>query len=421
MNRIQLEQGVFLNEGDASKFKSSRVSITFVWPARRENATAEALMALVMERGCASCPDMTELSKKLAAWYGAALSVDLSLLGANRVLTVSVAGLQDAYALAGEALGAAYAQMAADVAFAPYLPGGVFDGEALQIEREQLRERLESEMNEKRSYCIRQARRRFFGDSPEGIERWGYLDELDSLTPECLTRAFWNMVETAQIEIMVQGADAAAVRRTMQAALASVKRKPAALVSPSAMPRRDTLWEEEPMDTAQGKLCLLFTAGVPVENSSLPALRVAVSLLGGTATSRLFLNVREKQSLCYYCSASGVARSGLLCIDSGVEHAKAASARAAVLHELELLRTGPIAPEELTQTKRAIITALRAVEDTLSGTESWYFNEILRGTFDSPQEAEAAVEAVTEQQVREVLNRFTLSVSYTIVRGGEAE
>ena len=142
----------------------------------------------------------------------------------------------------------------------------------------------------------------------------------------------------------------------------------------------------EPVDAVQGKLCLMFTAGTPLAAAQLSAMRVAVALLGGTTTSRLFVNVREKQSLCYYCAASYSAMTGLLCIDSGIEHENAARAKAAILHELEALRTAR-----------------------------------LRGDGKTPRQVLAEVMAVTQADVHSVLAGLTLSVSYVLTKGGAAD
>ncbi|MEG2930790.1 MAG: insulinase family protein, partial [Ruthenibacterium sp.] len=174
----------------------------------------------------------------------------------------------------------------------------------------------------------------------------------------------------------------------------------------------------EVLDTVQGKLCLLFTAGEPVAEKDYAALRVATALLGGTPTSRLFMNVREKRSLCYYCAASGTARNGVLCIDSGVEHANAAAAREAVLEELAALQNGPMTQQELDETKRSLVCALESVEDTLSGVEGWYFSEICRDSAKSPRETIADINAVTAQEVGAALRRFSLSVEYLLTKEG---
>lgn len=421
LDRKTIAPGAHLTILDADKFCRQRITINFIWPATRARATAEALLPLVMERGYAGCPDMTELSKKLARLYGASLSVDSSMMGANRVITVAVTGLKDAFALAGEGLSGAYAELAFGTAFTPTRGAdGCIDAAYVAIEKEQLREQLESEINEKRSYCIRQARRKFFGADPAGIERWGYLDEVEALTPQAVTEAFSHMVRTAQIEVLALGIDAAVAQRALQEALALFDRAPEALRPPVAMPRVAAQSFAEPMDTVQGKLCLLFTAGVPFDPDGLAAARVAVALLGGTATSRLFQNVREKQSLCYYCAAGFNAATAQLVIDSGVEHEKAQDAHAAILRELEALRTGPITEKELSETKRALLNSLVCVGDSLQATESWWFSEILRGTQFAPEDVMKATAEVTAEDVRRVLAQFSLSVTYCLTKGGAA-
>lgn len=355
----------------------------------------------------------------MASLYAASLSVDLSTLGANRVLTVSVSGLRDEYALAEEALSAQYAALALSVAFMPSMADGVIDPEAIAIEKEQLREILKNEINDKRGHCLRQARRAFFAGEPEGVERLGYLDEVDALTPEAVTAAFWHILQTARIEVMALGMNADDVIPDMCACLNELPRTPQDFLPPRAMPRTDApSVTAEPMDTVQGKLCLLYTAGETLTEEELPALRVAQALLGGMPTSRLFTNVREKRSLCYYCAASITSRTAMLCIDSGIEHENAGTARAAIEQELAALQRENATDAELAETKRYLRTALNSVEDTLGGLEAWYFNELARGSDKTPQQSIALIDAVTPDEVRAALQKFTLRTVHIITKGG---
>ena len=159
--RKQLAPGVFLTTLDADKFNRCRITIHLRYAALRRSATDAAVLPLVLERGYAQCPDMTALSRKLARLYGADLGVDLGTAGIDRVLTVDICGIKDRFALAGEDLTREYADIAFGVVFDPYLVDGAFDPEAVRIEKETLDRRLQAEFNNKRLYCVRQARRRF--------------------------------------------------------------------------------------------------------------------------------------------------------------------------------------------------------------------------------------------------------------------
>ena len=415
MKRENLAPGVFLNTLDAQKFNRCRITIRFQYPACRETATAGAVLPLVLERCCADYPDMTLLSRRLAKLYGADLSVDNSTNGANRVLTVSVTGIKDEFALEGEDLTAEYAALVFGVAFRPYLVNGLFDEEAVAIERGKLRQQLQAEVNDKRLYCVRQARRRFFGDSLAGVERDGYLEEVDGVTPRLLTQVYEEMLCKASIEVTAIGAKDETVRRLLLAALEGRKREWQAPLPGLFMPRQQPDHQVETMDMVQAKLCLLFTAGRCTGAQEIAASRLAMALYGGSVTSRLFLNVREKQSLCYYCSSSYTSVTGCMMVDSGVEPANARKAEAAILKELAQLCDGPITDEEMEDCRRGLLSSLESVEDSLSGLEGWYFAEIARGgPVSTPAQARAALEQATKEQVRQVLRQFTLSVSYLL-------
>lgn len=415
MQRDLIAPGVYLNTLPAEKFNRCRLSIHFRFPASREKATDHALLPLVLERGYAACPDMTALSRKLAKLYGAALTVETSMQGANRVLSISVTGIQDRYALEGEALSAEYAAIAFGVAFEPYFENGLFSEEAVRIEKVTLARQLESEINDKRLYCVRQARRKFYGDCPAGIERDGYLSDLPAVTPGTLTAAYWDMLSAAQIDVMCLGADEDAVRAALAEKLAGVRRAPAALPGNLFLPQQPAQHFEERMDLVQAKLCMLFTWNAPAAPAELNAFRLAMCLYGGGATSRLFLNVREKQSLCYYCASRFASATACMMVDSGVEPGNAAQAEQAILKELAELVSGPIQPEELEDARRSLLSGMASVGDSLAGLENWYYNEILRGAaVHDPDEAAAELAAVTEAQVRRLLAGFTHSVSYLV-------
>lgn len=225
MERTLIAPGVHLSYDPAEKFNRCRISIHFAFPAKRETATAHALLPLVLERGYADCPDMTRLTKKLARLYGADLTVDARPMGCSHNLCVSVTGIKDKFALEGEPLTREYTSIALGAAFHPYFVGSTFDPQAVSIEKQMLKKALEDEINDKRLYCLHQANREFFGDSPAGVRQEGYLDEVDGLTPEALTEAYREMLRTANMELIVLGCTAeqtAAVKDALLAELAAL-------------------------------------------------------------------------------------------------------------------------------------------------------------------------------------------------------
>lgn len=419
MERKQLAPGVYLTTLDAQKFNRCRITVHLRYPACREAATDAAVLPLVLERGYAACPDMTALSRRLAELYGADMGVDLGTAGIDRVLTADICGIRDEFALHGENLTAAYADIVLGTIFDPYLVDGVFDAEAVRIEKETLARRLQAEYNNKRLYCVRQARRKFYGDSPAGVELGGYLADLPRVTPATLKAEYDRILAAASIDVMVQGADAGRVARMVLERLAQVGRAPQPFAAPMAMPRAELRrYSEQIPALTQAKLCMLFTTGDAAVQPTLHQMRMAMGVFGGTVTSRLFRNVREKQSLCYYCGSSAQRALGVMMVDSGVEPGREREAEAAILKEWEALKNGPITAGELDDCRRALLSSMESLGDSLSGLESWYYGQITRGEpLEPPDRAMDAVQAVTADEVRAVLQSYHYSVCYTVTAG----
>ena len=307
--------------------------------------------------------------------------------------------------------------------FEPYLIDGVFDPEAVRIEKESLARRLDAEFNNKRLYCVRQARRKFYGDSPAGIELGGYKSDLPNVTPQTLKAEYDRILSLASIDVMVQGADPALVEELLLQKLAGAARSPQRFAMPLAMPIIETQhFSEEIPGLTQAKLCMLFTRGTPEDLPSITVMRMAMSVFGGSTTSRLFRNVREKQSLCYYCGSSALRATGVMMVDSGVEPGREAQAEAAILKELNDLCTGPITEQEMDDCRRSLLSSLDSLGDSLGGLESWYYGQILRDEALAPPEyGKVLTNAVTADEVREVLQSYHYSVGYTLTAKGEGE
>ncbi len=140
-----------------------------------------------------------------------------------------------------------------------------------------------------------------------------------------------------------------------------------------------------------------------------------MSVLGGSATSRLFRNVREKQSLCYYCGSAAQRSTGVMMIDSGVEPGKEQQAEAAILAELEGLKNGPITQEEMDDCRRGLLSSMDALSDSLAALEGWYYGQITRGEpLYPPEYGKVLTGAVTLDEVRQALQSYSYSVCYDV-------
>ncbi|MDL2254138.1 insulinase family protein [Ruminococcaceae bacterium OttesenSCG-928-I18] len=415
MPRNEIAPGVYITDVPGRKFKRNLVVFHLLLPGQRQTANEMALLPHVLERRCEAIPDPLLLSRKLFDLYGAELSLESFAAGPNRVLTLAVSCLKNGYALAGEDLEKECVELLCNLLFFPKKSGGVFEAEDVAIEREKQVDYLRSEMNDKRSYCLRQGRRALYGGTQLGIESAGYLEEMPKVTAESLYEAYETMLRTARFEVVTCGADKDKVAELLAARLSNRQRAPVEPLGRMAVPQRQgMIHKSEGMDTAQGKLCIIACSGRVSDAHSEAVMRVANAVLGGLPTSRLFVNVREKQSLCYYCASSYASLRGTLTMDSGVDHKNAKRAAEAMLHELEVLQKNPVTQEELDAAHSAIQNAFQAAKDSPDSLVSWAFNERLRGTDLTLEQAAQKVKAVEAEEVQKALADFIPSIEYIL-------
>lgn len=415
MRRIEIAPGAFITELPGDKFKRCKIAVNLVVPSRRQNATTLAVLPHVLDRRCKAIPDAIQLSRHLFSLYGADLTSESYTAGASRVLTIGIAGLKDGYALAGEKLAESYVELLCNLLFHPVTEQDIFSAVDVSIEKEKQADFLRSEMNDKRGYCLRQARRKLFGNSPLGVESAGYLDDLTVLTPQSLYDDYAALLREARVEVFVCGAQAEQLARPLAAALSQLERDPAPMADlpPLASPETYEHYSE-PMSTTQGKLAIICSGAGRADARGETVMRMAGALYGGLPTSRLFLNVREKQSLCYYCAASYGYFSGTLTIDSGVDHKNAQRAAQAILHELEVMQKAPVTEDEMQMAKRYLSNSFAAAQDSPDALMSFAFNEWLKGMNRSLEEMEATILDIRPDEVMQAIALFKPAVEYVI-------
>ena len=414
MNRELIAPNVHLTQLPNDKFKRNRLSISLIVPNERNKATMYALLPGLLERAYEDYPNMQLFSRKLNRMYSSQLMVSSSVIGANRCLRFTAQGIKNEYCLENEDLLLEMCSVLLGVMFRPCLENGAFIEEWLQVEKYKLREEIEGEINDKRGYCVKNARRKFFGDGINGVERLGYINEIDSITASELYECYTQLLKNSVVEIFITANNAGATVEKLKEAFSFERESGTEVLPVTAMPCTETRSFTEKMDTTQGKICLMYTISRLLTEDERYYMLVASALYGGTPSSRLFKNVREKQSLCYYCAAGFNGFTSSMSVDSGVEHQNTQRTIDAVQEELSALINGEIDPQEILETKLVIKNSLKTNYDGLHGLEAWYLNEAVRGTSMTPEDVMEKVEKVTAEDIKNVLKLLNLNVIYTI-------
>lgn len=415
--REELCDGVHFSSVTDPKFKHNRITVNLVTPLDKNTVTENAVVPFLLRKGCKSCPDFTRLNRRLCELYGASLSCDVAKYGGNQVLELSIYGVDDRFTPDRMDVTRQCAKLLTEILFEPNLKDGLFVQADVDLEKQQVVDAIESLLNDKRAYALSRCRAEMCAGEAVAIEKYGDIREAKALTPEKASRAYQRLLDTASIEIMFTGCgDPSVAKEIFAAAFAGKKRRPIPPVSLyyGVMPERAQKVKEvtDEMDVAQGKLVLGLRAGECRNEKDLAATRLMTAIYGGTPTSRLFTYVREKLSLCYYCSARFDRLTGLMYVDSGVEFQNRKKAQDEILRQLELLRGGEFSRDEERAALLLMQNSLNAVTDSLGGIGDWYMTQILYGSADSPAAESARLAGVTTSEIIEAAGRVTLDTVY---------
>ncbi len=417
VTRRELFPGVWLRAVHTSKFKSSYLSITLLAPLTKETAGANALIPEVLRRGTAVHPDMEALSAALDELYGGAVEPAVRKRGETQCVGFAASFLDDAYALKGEKILEPAAALLGELLLKPCTEKGVFRADYTAGEKANLIDRIRAQINDKRTYATQRLTQEMCKYEAYGVDRLGDEASVAAITPESLWERYQQLLRTAQVEVYYCGsAQPDRVAEALRAALEGLpvnedRIDPACDVRVSAGP--EPIVVEEAMDVSQGKLALGFrTGGLTCWEEDFPALYLATAVFGGTTLSKLFMNVREKLSLCYYASATLEKMKGLVLVSSGIEFDKYQTARDEILAQLEAVKRGEIEDWELEGSRRTLIGACMAILDEQSRQEEYWLGQTTAGLEESPKELAARLEAVTREQVAAAAQKLQLDTIY---------
>ena len=410
---ISILPGITLRCFQDKRFKHGFMSMQFVRLATQEEAGLNALIPAILLRGCRQAPDLRAITLRLDDLYGASVGALVRRIGDYQTTGFSVSFIDDAYALDGDAVFAELMGFVRSLMLEPVLEKGVFRKDFVDSEKKNLIATIESRLNDKRSYTMTQLLRKMCAKDPFGIPRLGDKEQVAAITPEAAYAHYKKVLRESPVELFYVGAAepqtvANLVKPLFEGMERAVKDLPAQTNFLSCGGGEHT----ETMDVAQGKLAMGFATDITLRDSRFAALQVFNTIFGGGMTSKLFMNVREKMSLCYDIGSGYYGSKGIVTVSAGIDCSNEAVVRQEILHQLDAMCQGQITQEELEGAKQWLLSGLRSTHDSPGAIEGYYSNSYLNGFHMTVPGHMAAIEAVTAEQVREAANSLKLDTVY---------
>lgn len=415
LSQYPIADGIRLHYHRAEQFKSNELTVSFLLPLEKESAALTTLLPNVLLHATEHYPTLAQLNDHTNDLYGASVSFDTEKKGDLFSLSISVNFLKNEFISDGTDLLSEAISLLEEILYCPLLENGAFCERIVALEKEKAIAAIKSLIDNKRAYAAVRLIDEMCRTERYSIRANGTVEDMEAITPNSLYAHYLTLLERAPIEIFFIGSgDPTVLCARLGALFAKQKREPLSLPSTEIIARAERVNEvREPQQAQQSNLVLGFR-GVPsradLEKSA--AFAVFCDLYGGSPTSKLFLNVREKKSLCYFCRASARSQKGLMLVQAGIAAENKSVAQEEILYQLDLTRAGEITDEEILMAKRDITNLFRAISDSPATIQSHALNLCVDGASYSMDEYLAAIAAVTREQIIAAAKNLTLDTVF---------
>ena len=327
-NREQIAGNIGFTSIIDSKFKTNTIKINFITNMSADKAAENSLAVGILATSNSKYKTLAELSSKLGSLYGSSIYADVKKRGDIQILSFGASWLDNRYALENEDITAEMLEIISDCIFRPNCNGSEFDSTSFSIRKNDLLDKIEAEINNKRGYAISKASEIAFKGEPAECSCYGKKENAEAADSSSTYKAYLDLMKNAQIEIFfVAPEDNPKVMKKLANEFKAIERNADTKYNfTSSSPAKKNVENvTEQLDVSQSKLVMAFKS----DSDDKIALKFLSTIYGETPFSKLFANVREKLSLCYYCASSYANSKNALFVDSGVEKANVEKAKPA--------------------------------------------------------------------------------------------
>ncbi len=396
-------------------FKATLLTVRFLLPLNKDEITENAMVTDMLSECSKAYPDPENLQLSLSALYGAEIFSGWEKSGDTQMLTLSLRCLADRYGIGGEKCFTKAAEIFRGLIMEPNFIDGVFKTEDVNRAKRRHIDIIKGELNDKRMYAKNRMEEIMFRGETYGVPKNGYVERVEAATPESLTEAYKRMLEKATITVSYVGEELPDCVRGLADAFPETQR-----ISPEKPVYREPSEVREiheKMNVTQGKLVMGFRTPQIGGDRDTAAITLAVDIFGGGPYSFLFSEVREKQSLCYYCAARGIRKMGYVTVESGVEDINAERAKKEILKQLERVQTGDFSDELIEYSKRSICDSLNSAVDSLASLDYWYGVRFLEENPLSPSELAELIKGIKREEIIESAAKIVPDTFYFLEGG----
>lgn len=419
INHLKHEvNGLWLHVCETRKYKTNAFVLKMKAPLNEKDVTMRALLPFVLQSGTKNFPTSMKLQGRLDELYGATLSVDLAKKGDYQIISFRMETANSEYLSSKEDLLESSIALLSEVLLHPYLENNVFSNDIVSKEKRSLKQRLESMFDDKMRYASMRLIEEMCEGEPYRFSSYGVESQVEAITPKHLYDYYQRCLREDEIDLYVVGDIVPETLQDLVKTYFSLPERQLNELSKVDQENLQSTVRAEPkevfdeQDVNQGKLNIGFRTNITYRDEQYFALQMVNGIYGGFSHSKLFINVREKNSLAYYASSSLESHKGLLLVMSGIEFGNYDKAVAIIKEQMELMKKGEFTDDEIAQTKAVIKNQILETVDNANGLVEVLYHNVVAHTERPFHEWFEGIDKVTRDDLVQAAKQIELDTVY---------
>lgn len=414
----EIKSGIKIHFIQTNKFKTNLFAIFLSVPLERENITTNALIPATLMRGTAKLKTQEDISIELENMYGATLDAGIEKIGDNHVLKFYLETLNDNYLPVQENLWKRATEVLLDVVFNPLTENEGLKKEYVNSEKNTIRRLIEGKIDNKDMYSYTRCLEEMYKNKPYGLYKYGYIEDLRNIDEKSLYEDYKKILNEAKIDIFISGNFENEQVINIIEENVNIKnlkqREDKHIINTEETEKKEKVeinTIQESKDVTQGKLVIGLDIDFYKPNAKF-AMCIYNVILGESATSKMFQNVREKAGLAYTARSTYIRQKNNIFIKAGIEIENYEKALDIIKEQLEDMKNGNFTDEEIANAKKYMIAGIKSVRDEQDSEITYYLGQELSGRLLSFDEYIEKINNVTRQQIEEIANKVNINTIY---------
>lgn len=415
-NEKEIKSGIKLHLIQTEKFKTNLVAVFLTLPISRDNVTKNSLLSAVLRRGTKNMPTLTQISQELEEMYGASFDNGLDKTGDNHILKFYLESINDKFLPQNdENMLKTSCEKLLEIIFNPLVEDGKFKEEYVKQEKENIKRIIEGKPDNKARYAFDRCIEEMYKNEPYGLYKYGYIEDLEQIDAKTLYEYYTKLISECKIDIFVSGNinDEAISMIEENENIKKLSARNAKYIVNGIEEKAEVKEKEvaEEMDVTQGKVVIGLDLNLENEEQKYDAL-VYNAILGGTANSKMFQEVREKASLAYTAGSSYVRYKNNIFIKCGIEIKNYEKAMKIIRKQLDDMKSGNFSDEDIENAKKGIISTIKSIDDEQDTEITYFFGQELTNNKISLEEYIGKIEKVTREDIVKIANSISINTIY---------